>query len=194
MLRVTTIFLFGVACFVVAPAFFSSDYPSYVAPAGMIQEHLVSSSKRKKDADFCYIVVAAGALPLIFVSYTSAPYVNFVHLALPVFARRSREQAIQYAKKLPPTATLYINTMKFTTIPRRTEVRLADLVPDRAKIRPVSFRNQNPAPPPWWQWRTQQHFYTGEKSKPGRASSTFYPELWEHVYRQIQNNQPLRRP
>lgn len=172
MLRVTTIFLFGVACFVVAPAFFSSYYPSYVAPA----------------------VVAAGALPLIFVSYTSAPYVNFVHLALPVFARRSREQAIQYAKKLPPTATLYINTMKFTTIPRRTEVRLADLVPDRAKIRPVSFRNQNPAPPPWWQWRTQQHFYTGEKSKPGRASSTFYPELWEHVYRQIQNNQPLRRP
>lgn len=33
MLRVSTIFLFGISCVVVAPAFFAADYPSYVAPA-----------------------------------------------------------------------------------------------------------------------------------------------------------------
>ncbi|GFG11228.1 hypothetical protein IFM5058_05320 [Aspergillus udagawae] len=115
MLRITTIFLFGVSCLVVAPAFFSDDYPWYIAPA----------------------VVAGGALPMLFVAYTSAPFVNFVHLALPVFARRSREQTLQYAKNLPPTATLYINTMKFTTIPRQTEVRLGDLVRDKALLRPT---------------------------------------------------------
>ncbi|RHZ72911.1 hypothetical protein CDV55_103626 [Aspergillus turcosus] len=114
MLRITTIFLFGVSCLVVAPAFFSDDYPWYIAPA----------------------VVVGGALPMLFVAYTSAPFVNFVHLALPVFARRSREQTVQYAKNLPPTATLYINTMKFTTIPRQTEVRLGDLVRDKALLRP----------------------------------------------------------
>ncbi|KAF4214126.1 hypothetical protein CNMCM6805_008308 [Aspergillus fumigatiaffinis] len=115
MLRITTIFLFGVSCLVVAPAFFSDDYPWYIAPA----------------------VVVGGALPMLFVAYTSAPFVNFVHLALPVFARRSREQTLQYAKNLPPTATLYINTMKFTTIPRQTEVRLGDLVRDKALLRPA---------------------------------------------------------
>ena len=128
-----------------------------------------------------------GAFPLLFVSYTSAPYINFIHLALPVFARRSREQIAEYAKNLPPSATLYINTMKFTTIPRQTEVRFADLVPDKSVLRPVSFRNKNPAPPPWWQWKTQDQFYTRESSKPARASTTAYTELWDGVYRQIQN-------
>lgn len=130
---------------------------------------------------------------MFFVAYTSAPFVNFVHLALPVFARRSREQTLQYAKNPPPTATLYINTMKFTTIPRQTEVRLGDLVPEKALLRPVSFRNANPAPLPWWAGRTLRQFYTGEKSQPGKVSSTFYPELWEHVYKQIQNPSRTRR-
>lgn len=83
--------------------------------------------------------------------------------------------------------------MKFTTIPRQTEVRLADLVPDKSFLRPVSFRNKNPAPLPWWKGKTIRQFYTAEKSKPTRASSTFYPELWEHVYKQIQNNAESKR-
>ncbi|EIT78357.1 hypothetical protein AO1008_09157 [Aspergillus oryzae 100-8] len=166
MLRITTIFLFGVSVLVVAPAFASDEFPWYLAPA----------------------VVVGGALPMLFVSYTSAPFVNFVHLALPAFARRSKEHTVQYAKNLPPTATLYINTMKFTTIPRQTEVRLGDLVPDKAIFRPVSFRNKNPAPLPWWAGKTLRQFYAAEKSQPGRESTTFYPELWEHVYKQIQKN------
>ncbi|ODM23784.1 hypothetical protein SI65_01373 [Aspergillus cristatus] len=170
MLRVTTIFLFGASCLLVAPAFAADGYPWYIAPA----------------------VVAGGTIPMLFVAYTSAPFVNFVHLALPVFARRSREQALQYAKNLPPTATLYINTMKFTTVPRHTEVRVGDLVADKALLRPVSFRNQNPAPLPWWQGRTLKQFWAMEKSKPGKQSTTFYPELWEYVYRQIQNNVPKK--
>ncbi|KAF7597238.1 hypothetical protein BBP40_008080 [Aspergillus hancockii] len=166
MVRITTIFLFGVSCLVVAPAFASDEFPWYLAPA----------------------VVVGGALPMLFVSYTSAPFVNFIHLALPAFARRSREQTLHYAKNLPPTATLYINTMKFTTIPRQTEVRLGDLVADKATLRPVSFRNKNPVPLPWWAGKILRQFYTTEKSQPGRQSTAFYPELWEHVYKQIQNN------
>lgn len=138
------------------------------------------------------LVAAGGSIPMLFISYTAAPYVNFVHLALPVFARRSREQVGQYAKNLPPTATLYINTMKFNTIPRHTEVRVGDLVADKSSLRPVSFRNNNPTPQQWWKGKVLTQFYTGEKSQPGRLSSTFYPELWEHVYRQVQNNVPRK--
>ena len=184
MLRITTIFLFGVSVLVVAPAFMSSDFPWYLGPAS---KNTFPRRRNHLSLTLFSLVVVGGALPMLFVSYTSAPYVNFVHLALPISVRRSREQAVQYAKKLPPTATLYINTMKFNTIPRQTEVRLADLVPDKSKIRPVSFRNQNPAPSPWWRGKTLQQFYTEEKSKPGKDSRTFYPELWEHVYKQVQN-------
>lgn len=189
MLRLTTIFLFGVSVLVVAPAFAADEYPWYLAPAGKT----TLRSPSKECILILVAVVAGGTIPMLFVAYTSAPFVNFVHLALPVFARRSREQAIQYAKNLPPTATLYINTMKFTTIPRQTEVRVGDLLSDKALLRPVSFRNTNPAPLSWWQGRTLRHFYAMEKSKPGKQSTTFYPELWEYVYRQIQNNVPKKR-
>lgn len=130
---------------------------------------------------------------MLYIAYTAAPFVNYIHLALPPFARRSRENAIQYVKNLPPTATFYINTMRFTTIPRQTQVHMADLVPDKALLRPVSFRNKNPAPSSWWRGRTLRHFYTAEKSQPGKVSSTFYPEMWEHIYKQIQSKNLSKR-
>ena len=132
-------------------------------------------------------MIAAGAMPMVFVAYTSAPYVNFVHLALPAFARRSRETAIQYAKDLPPTATLYLNTMRFNTIPRQTPVRLGDLVADKNALRPVSFRNLKPIERPWWMGKAPTQFFTGDRSQPGRQSSAFYPELWPEIYRRIQS-------
>ncbi|KAJ5920480.1 hypothetical protein N7516_011338 [Penicillium verrucosum] len=164
-LRITTVLLFGAACLIVAPACsVADDYPWYSTPA----------------------VIAAGALPMIFVSYTAAPYVNFIHLALPAFARKSREAAVQYAKDLPPTAVLYLTSMRFNTIPRQTTVRLGDLVPFKDALRPVTFQNLNPSPQRWWQGRAPTQFYTGTHSKPGRQTSAFFPELWNGIYQQIQ--------
>lgn len=131
-------------------------------------------------------------LPLIFVSYTAAPFVNFVQLELPIFARRSRLEAIQFAKNLPPTAKLSISTTGPSLIPRQTEVRLKDLVPDKSSLRPVSFRNKNPVPLSWSQGRTLQQFYTADKVKAGGSSSKYFPGVWEHVYKQIQSQRPSR--
>ncbi|CRL29883.1 unnamed protein product [Penicillium camemberti] len=165
ILRITTVLLFGAACLIVAPACsVADDYPWYSTPA----------------------VIAAGALPMLFVSYTAAPYVNFIHLALPAFARKSREAAVQYAKDLPPTAVLYLTSMRFNTIPRQTTVRLGDLVPFKDALRPVTFQNVNPSPQRWWQGRAPTQFYTGTHSKPGRQTSAFFPELWNGIYQQIQ--------
>ncbi|OQE87150.1 hypothetical protein PENNAL_c0020G01214 [Penicillium nalgiovense] len=171
-LRITTVLLFGAACLIVAPACsVADDYPWYSTPA----------------------VIAAGALPMLFVSYTAAPYVNFIHLALPAFARKSREAAVQYAKDLPPTAVLYLTSMRFNTIPRQTAVRLGDLVPFKDALRPVTFQNLNPSPQRWWQGRAPTQFYTGTHSKPGRQTSAFFPELWNGIYQQIQKGKPQPR-
>lgn len=131
-------------------------------------------------------MIAAGALPMLFVSYTAAPYVNFIHLALPAFARKSREAAVQYAKDLPPTAVLYLTSMRFNTIPRQTAVRLGDLVPVKDALRPVTFQNLKPLPQRWWQGKAPVQFYTASHSKPGRQTSAFFPELWNGIYQQIQ--------
>lgn len=160
----------------------ADDYPWYSTPAGKLIEH---PHRLSVYADFTS-VIAAGALPMIFVSYTAAPYVNFIHLALPAFARKSREAAVQYAKDLPPTAVLYLTSMRFNTIPRQTAVRIGDLVPFKETLRPVTFQNLNPSPQRWWQGRAPTQFYTGTHSKPGRQTSAFYPELWNGIYEQIQ--------
>ncbi|KAJ6140553.1 hypothetical protein N7470_010349 [Penicillium chermesinum] len=124
---------------------------------------------------------------MAFVAYTSAPHVSFVHLALPAFARRSREAALNYVNNLPPTATLYLTTMRFNTMPRQTSVRLGELVADKNPIRPVSFRHTNPAPRPWWMHKAPTQFYTPDVSRPGRKSSAFYPEFWPKIFARIQS-------
>ncbi|KAJ5622289.1 hypothetical protein N7528_005521 [Penicillium herquei] len=171
MLRVTTILLFGAACLIVAPSCYTDDAAWYTTP----------------------LVVVGGAMPMLFVAYTSAPYVNFVHLALPAVARRSREAAVHYAKDLPPTAVLYLNTMRFNTIPRTIPVRVGDLVADKHPFRPVSFLNTKPAVRPWWMGKHPTQFYTSDHSQPGRQSSAFYPEAWPGIYQRIQSKASGRR-
>ena len=41
VLRLTSIFLFGVSCLVVAPAFAAAEYPWYLAPAGKHPQALI---------------------------------------------------------------------------------------------------------------------------------------------------------
>ncbi|EEA20864.1 hypothetical protein TMatcc_000862 [Talaromyces marneffei ATCC 18224] len=160
MLRTATIFVAGVSSMIIAPAFFADEFPSYLAP----------------------LIVIGGALPLIFVAYTTAPFVNNIYIHLPIFARKSREAALEYVKNLPSSATLSIRTMKITTIPRTTEVRISDLVPDKALLRPVSFRNTYSMG-----WGTLKQFYASPTSKNARATPKFYPELWDHIYTRIRS-------
>ncbi|CRG88136.1 hypothetical protein PISL3812_05163 [Talaromyces islandicus] len=157
VLRTATLFICGASTMIIAPAFFADEFPAYLAP----------------------LIVIGGALPLIFVAYTTAPFVNNIYLHLPPFARKSREVALQYAKDLPSSAVLSIRTMKMTTIPRVTEARISDLVPDKALVRPVSFRNQNPASAPWWKGGTLKQFYVTKESKTTRGTSKFFPEMWQ---------------
>lgn len=72
--------------------------------------------------------------------------------------------------------------MKITTIPRTTEVRISDLVPDKALLRPVSFRNTYSMG-----WGTLKQFYASPTSKNARATPKFYPELWDHIYTRIRS-------
>lgn len=45
VLRITTIFVFGVSVLIVAPAFFADEFPSYLAPASMYLSVLYLTTK-----------------------------------------------------------------------------------------------------------------------------------------------------
>ena len=140
------------------------------------------------DRGLSHVVVIGGAVPMLFVSYTAAPFVNQVSLFLPSFAQRSREHMLAYLNSIPRTATLSIETMKFNFYPRRTQLSISDLRLAKAITRPVSFENTNPQTLPWWKGKDKIYFFTSEKSRPAKATSKFYPEVWEHVFAHIKNN------
>ncbi|WEW59256.1 hypothetical protein PRK78_004725 [Emydomyces testavorans] len=171
MMRLSTILIFVVSCTVVAPAFYAADYPWYIPPA----------------------IVVAGAIPMLFVSYTAAPFVNQIYLVLPAFAQQSREHMLSYLKSIPRTALLSIETMKFNFYPRRTQVAISDLVPGRALLRPVSFINSNPQPQPWWRGKDGVYFYAPEKNRPAAPTPKFFPEAWEQVFAQVKQNSHLMK-
>ncbi|EFQ99808.1 hypothetical protein MGYG_02820 [Nannizzia gypsea CBS 118893] len=166
LMRVTTILVFVVSCAVVAPAFYAAEFPWYIAPA----------------------IIIGGAIPMLFVSFTAAPFVNQVYLSLPAFTQQSREHLRAYLNKIPRNATLNVETMKFNFYPKRTLVSVSDLVPRTSMVRPVSFMNINPQPRPWWKGKDQVFFFAPEKSRPAKSTARFLPEIWEQVFTLIKSN------
>lgn len=141
---------------------------------------------------YIYLVIAGSAIPMLFFAFVAAPYVNFVHLNIPVFARQSREHAIQYATNLPPTATLYINTMKFSTGPRLTKVRLGDLASAKSGLPPVNFRLRYHRKSTTINGFLEQHkFFAEPVCPPGPPSRAFFPQVWETVFKTIQTQRPM---
>ncbi|PGH14090.1 hypothetical protein AJ80_06095 [Polytolypa hystricis UAMH7299] len=167
MMRLTTILIFAVSCTVVGPAYYASEeFPWYIAPA----------------------IIACAAVPMLFISYTSAPFVNQVYLHLPAVAQQSRANMLSYLKSVPRNAKLNIETMKFNFYPKRVEVSLSDLVPSKSITRPVSFMNTNPQAVAWWKPKERINFFTPEKNRPTPPTSRFFPEVWEQVFSQIKKN------
>ena len=68
--------------------------------------------------------MVAGLVPVTVIAYISSPFVTYIHLRLPIFARQSHEMLLRYSKTLPKTAELDITTMNFIGKPRVTRVKM----------------------------------------------------------------------
>ncbi|WYZ44302.1 hypothetical protein EsH8_VII_000738 [Colletotrichum jinshuiense] len=106
--KITTVFSCAFFCLVAAPSYLRAEDKTVTQAAGL---------------------AACGIIPLLFVAYTSAPFVTYIYLRLPPYARQSRALLERYVRTLPPTAQLEIGTMGLATRPRATLVSAADLRP-----------------------------------------------------------------
>lgn len=104
-----------------------SSFPSHISQA--ITDSLIPKP-----------VAACGIIPFLFVAYTSAPFVTYIYLRLPPYARQSRALLERYVRALPPTAQLEIGTMGLATRPRLTAVTAAELRPLAADSGPLATR------------------------------------------------------
>lgn len=83
--------------------------------------------------------VLSGLVPFVFVYLVTAPFVAFIHLPLPPFARQSKELLKRFAANMPDTTSLEITTVSLIGKPRVTRVLVASMVPTRARLGIVNY-------------------------------------------------------
>ncbi|EPE10068.1 paired amphipathic helix protein [Ophiostoma piceae UAMH 11346] len=117
-LKVTTLFGLAFFTFLVAPAYIAADKPLL---------HTVA-------------IVACGIVPFSVIAYTSSPFVVFIHLRLPAFARHPDPELLRrFVRNIPAGTKLDITTMNLVGRPRVTSVPVGDIVPAHERFRIVNF-------------------------------------------------------
>lgn len=183
-LKVTTIFLFATTAFFIAPILHNDpEQPMWVAPAGTKRNSL-KSQRLTSDA-----VAAASTIPLFYVMYYASPFVAYVHLKLPIFARRSREQLLKWAQSMPSNTEVEMTTIKSYGSLRITRFPIGELQPAKAKFgienlkrvpKPVSTSKKRP----WWAPKEQSLFFVDATQRRKTVESA----VWQKVLEQIKNS------
>lgn len=132
-LKVSTIFITSFFTLIAVPSYLSAGEPYSLTAS----------------------IFLCGLIPLVYVAYTTAPFVTAVHLQLPPFARSSTELLRRFAASPPATARLEIGTLSFFGTPRVTTLTVGDLRPKRERWGMVNFVRENAEAArrarKWWQ-------------------------------------------
>lgn len=113
---------------------------------------------------------------MTFVTYTSMPFVSYVRVKLPGFARRSKDQLMKWAQKVPPNTEIDLMTMQFSGRPRVSRMLLSDLRKTKARWGIANLaRVSNSAASatrPWWMGKDPHIFYVADNGTNNRKSAT----------------------
>ncbi|PBP27587.1 hypothetical protein BUE80_DR001493 [Diplocarpon rosae] len=163
-MKVTTIFICAFFCAVMAPTHFFADEPKWVAATVMV----------------------SGLVPVTVVGYISAPFVTYIHLRLPAFARHSYEMLLRYSKSLPKNAELDITTMNFIGKPRVARVKIADIYPVKQRLGFANYARDAKAlntKRPWYAGKVATQFGVHNEK-----SGVMGGVIWENVAKCIAKN------
>lgn len=123
-------------------------------------------------------------MPLLFIAYTTAPFVTHVHIHLPPQARTSRVVLERYIRSLPPTTELTITTMSLIGKPRYSSVKAGDLRPVNKRfglinyVRDATAENQTRK---WYQFRAVSNFHIPSQRKlPGLGGNKSVSSAVKH--------------
>ena len=187
--KITSLFLFAFSALIVAPRFYYS--PDESNWAAIVGRYHCGQIKRLLGTNKCTVLVG-GAIPLLFVSYTTAPFVSYVHIRLPIFARQSHEHLMRWSRNITSSTEVDLTTMRLYGLPRVTRVPLAELQERNRKFLDVANLVRLPSKPPssekrpWWMGREMTRFFVSKEQKTGDESA-IWPKVLEAIRRQSNN-------
>ncbi|KAK2595353.1 hypothetical protein QQS21_006953 [Conoideocrella luteorostrata] len=173
MLKLTSLLLGAFFTFLVVPSYVKAEKPVAETAAGMLDSLFRPTDSLRKNADL--IVALAGIIPILFIGYTTAPFVTHVHIHLPSVARTSRPVLERFIHAMPPSTLLTFTTMSVIAKPRYSSVTVGELFPARGKrfglvnyMRDTEKENRTRK---WYMYRAVGSFYVQEG---GRARGKRY--------------------
>jgi len=136
------------------------------------------------------VVAAAGAVPLMYMTYYSFPFVAYVHIRLPVFARRSREQLLKWSQNIAPNTEVEMTTIKSYGSLRSSRMQISELQPTKVLFGIQNLLREPRFPSsqkkPWWAPKEQRLFFVGNERR-----KTVETAIWQKVLSEIQNSEKL---
>ncbi|KAI9788451.1 MAG: hypothetical protein M1816_006887 [Peltula sp. TS41687] len=134
---------------------------------------------------------------MITTSYITRPYVLYMYMYIPHYARRSQEQLTRFIRTLPPETELDITTMHFSGRPRFTRLKVAELIEAKGRIGVANLARLparrgglpevvEPHRSRWWKWiafkRPVKEFYVAETSRRNKGTASQLAHgVWEMV-------------
>ncbi|MCJ1292472.1 hypothetical protein MMC34_004023 [Xylographa carneopallida] len=184
--KITTLFLFAFSSLFIAPTYYyAPSEPDWAAAAS---ESITFQSEPSAATADPRSVIVGGAIPLLFVGYTTKPFVNYVHIRLPLFARQSHEHLLKWSKNIAPETEIDMTTMRLYGLPRVSRMQVADLHERKrsalgvANLARVSVRSDSAEKRPWWAGREVTRFFVGPPQREGRE-----PAIWLSVLEAIRS-------
>jgi hypothetical protein len=142
--------------------------------------------------------VILGAMPMLAMSYLTAPFVKRVALEIPESARRSRDALMNFSQKMPGNTRLEFTTLRAFPFPRNTGMILSDLrtlSPQKGRLANIELpkskewrQNQKNKPIHlrFWEIIAEPRFKFYVKEGRNYTVTTGVPGVWENVAMTIQ--------
>ncbi|KAI1496114.1 hypothetical protein F5X99DRAFT_86142 [Biscogniauxia marginata] len=160
-LKVTTLFIFIYFGFVVTPHYLAQEGPSLTAACTAL----------------------AAIVPLMFVSWTTSPFVAFISIRLPRLARQSEDMLRRFVEKSAAEAELEITTINLMAKPRLSRVNTSDLMPVKRRLGIVNLARDTKAENAarkWYMPRAVGNFSVQTNSMPR------VPWVWEKTSKTVE--------
>lgn len=122
---------------------------------------------------------------MLVVAYATAPFVTYIHLRIPFYARRSKEDLMRFVNQVPRTTEIDLTTIGQFGWPHVYRMPLAELRKARYTfsaanlVRVISPSAVKPARS-WWKKESPTKFYVGIKPV-GRRGPTPWQKVWDQL-------------
>ncbi|KAK0729011.1 hypothetical protein B0T21DRAFT_413120 [Apiosordaria backusii] len=128
--------------------------------------------------------LACGLIPLLYVGYFTTPFVTFIHLRLPPYARWSTPILQRFAKTAPPNTQIDVTTLSLTGTPRHSSMMLSDLKPTKQRFGMVNFERDTAAlnkKRKWWRWKAVGRFNIQEGNEKNCRAGWVWRDVAEGI-------------